>query len=57
MLFGDLFLSCNGARRALAGARVGVRPLAANRQTAAVPQSAITAEIDQAFDVHGHFAP
>jgi hypothetical protein len=29
----------------------------ADRQVAAVPQTAVAAEIHQALDVHGHFAP
>ena len=43
--------------RALAGARVGVRPLAAHRKIPAVTQSAIALNFDQAPDVHlGIFA-
>src|SRR5437016_1876190 len=40
----------------LAGARVRVRALAANRQTLAVTHAAIAAQIHQPLDVHRHFA-
>src|SRR6185437_15305052 len=43
--------------RTLAGARVGVSALSANRQAAAVSQSPVAAQIHQTLDVHGHFAP
>src|SRR5436309_817415 len=55
-LFGYLFLACNGARWALAGACVGMRALTAHRQPTAVPKAAITAEIHQPLDVHRHLA-
>src|SRR6185295_883706 len=42
--------------RALAGARVGVRALAANGQTLAVTQAAVAAKVHQALDVGDHFA-
>ena len=38
--------------RALAGARVGVRALAADRQALAVTEAAVAAEVHQALDVH-----
>src|SRR5215469_11184725 len=50
-------LAGNRFCRTLAGARVGVRALAAHRQTAAMPQPAIAAQIHQPLDVHGHFTP
>src|SRR5579871_2557918 len=57
ILLGYLFLSCNRARRTFPGTGIGVRPLTANRQTTAVPQSTVTAKIRQALDVHRDFAP
>src|SRR5215211_7625551 len=56
-LGGLLLLARNRLCRALAGAGIGVRALAANGQAAPVPQAAIAAKIHQAFDVHGHIAP
>src|SRR6516164_2032092 len=48
-----LLLVCHGAApRALASAGVGVRPLAAHRERAAVPQAAVRAHLDVALDVH-----
>src|SRR6202034_2680457 len=38
--------------RTLAGARVGVRSLSADRQVAAMPESAIGADFDEPLDVH-----
>src|SRR5262245_38009545 len=43
--------------RALAGARVGARALAAHRQSAAVADAAPAAEVHEALDVHRHLAP
>src|SRR5690606_19850403 len=43
--------------RSLAGARIGMRALAANRQAAPVAQAAITAQVHQPLDIHRHFAP
>src|SRR5258708_24428973 len=43
--------------RSLAGARVGVRALTAHRQTLAMAQAAIAAEIHQPLDVHRHLPP
>ena len=42
-------------RRHWHGARIGVRPLAAHRHTAAVPQTPVAAEIHQTLDIHCHF--
>src|SRR6185312_7330362 len=39
--------------RAFAGARVGMRPLAAHRQVAAVTVTAVGPDFDQSLDVHG----
>ena len=46
------FLPAIGLGRALAGARIGVRALAADRQAAAMTQAAVAAEIHQPLDVH-----
>src|SRR4051812_12075456 len=54
-LFGDLLLACNGARRTLARACIGVSTLTADRQTFAMAQTAIAAEIHQPLDVHRDF--
>ncbi len=42
--------------RTLAGARIGVRALAADRQAAAMAQAAIAAEVHQPLDVHRDLA-
>src|SRR5215472_769920 len=48
----DLLLAGDGAAaRSLAGARVGVRALAADRQVAAVTNSAVRLDFNQAADV------
>src|SRR5262245_47091939 len=58
-----LYLSRRGVElhrllaRALAGARVGARALAAHRESAAVTDAAPGPEIHQPLDVHRHFAP
>ena len=52
----SLLLAGDRLRLALAGAGVGVRALAANRQRAAMTQAAIAAEVHQALDVHRDFA-
>src|SRR6478735_7736906 len=49
-----LLLAGHGALRALAGARVGLGALTAHRQTAAVPQTLVAADLDLAADVGGH---
>src|SRR5206468_1469800 len=46
----------DAALRTLAGARVGVRTLTARRQTLAVTQPAVAAQVHQALDVHRHLA-
>src|SRR5690606_37723071 len=51
-----LLLAGDRLRRALAGPRVGVGPLAAHRQALAVPQPAVAAEIHQALDAHRRLA-
>src|SRR5262249_16007846 len=56
LLLGDLLLAGDGARPALAGSRVGMCALAADREALAVPQPAIAAEVHEALDVHRHFA-
>ena len=47
-----LLLGDGRAARALTSARVCVRALAAHRQRAAMPQSAIAADVHQTLDVH-----
>src|SRR5262245_1723931 len=49
--FLDALLAGNRLARALAGAGVGARALAADRQTAAVAQTAVTANVAQPGDV------
>src|SRR5262249_42119655 len=56
MLLRDLLLAGDRLGGALAGAGVGVGALAADRQSLAVTQAAIAAQIHQALDVHRHFA-
>ena len=51
-----LLLAGDRLRRALAGAGVGVRALAMDRQPAAMAQAAIAAEVHQALDVHRRLA-
>src|SRR5579862_6831526 len=53
LLADDLLLGCDGAAaRTLAGTGVRVRALAANRQVAAMTNSAIRLNFNQAADVH-----
>src|SRR6185312_14276407 len=52
----SLLLALNCLGRSLAGARIGMRALAANRQRAAMAQAAIAAKIHEALDVHRDFA-
>jgi hypothetical protein len=47
-----LLLGDGALARALPGARVGLGPLAAHRQAAAVPQAAEAADFHQPLDVH-----
>src|SRR3978361_1092216 len=50
-----LLLAGDRLGRALARARVGVGTLTAHRQTAAMTQAAIAAEVHQTLDVDAHF--
>src|ERR1700677_2221175 len=50
-----LLLARDRLRLALAGARVGVRALAANRQLLAVAKSAMSAQVHQTLDIDGYF--
>src|SRR3954468_21355617 len=45
-----LLSAAHGLLRALSGARVGLRPLAVDRQAAAVPQPTIRANLGEALD-------
>ena len=51
-----LLLAGNCLGRTLAGARIGVRALAADRQRTTMAQATVAAEVHQALDVHGHLA-
>src|SRR5690349_19019612 len=51
-----LLLSGDGALGALAGARIGLGPLAAHRQAATVAQALVAADLDLAADVGLHLA-
>src|SRR6266403_5108961 len=51
-----LLLAGDRLGRTLAGARVGMGALTAHRQSAAMTQAAIAAEIHQTLDVHAGFA-
>src|SRR5512143_2825259 len=56
-LLGRLLLAGDRlAARPLAGPRIRVRALAAHGQVAAVPHTAIAADVHQALDVHGDVA-
>src|SRR5688572_19007825 len=50
-----LLVRHRAAARALAGSRVGVRPLSAHRQAAAMPQSAVRSHLDVPLDIHRDF--
>src|SRR5918997_6083071 len=52
LLARGLLLGDRGAARPLAGARVGVRALAAHGEAAAVAQAAVAADVHQTLDVH-----
>src|ERR687894_516515 len=52
LLARGLLLGDRGAARPLAGARVGVRALAAHGEAAAVAQAAVAADVHQPLDVH-----
>src|SRR6478735_1146355 len=56
LLLADLLLAGDGATGSLAGARVGVRALPVNRETAAVTQPLVAADLDLALDVRGDLA-
>src|SRR5262249_22968260 len=56
LAFGRDLLAGDRLRGTFARARVGVRALTANRQTFAMTQAAIAAEVHEALDVHRHFA-
>src|SRR5215831_13765256 len=55
-LSGCLLLAGDGLGRPLAGARIRVRALAADRQALAVTQATIDAQVHQPLDVHCYFA-
>jgi len=50
-----LFVRDRSLTRSLAGTRVGMRALSANRQVAAVTVSAVGADFDEPLDVHRNF--
>src|SRR5215470_15631662 len=50
-------LTGDGFGRPLTGAGIGMGALAADRQSATVPQPAVAAEVHQPLDIHGDFAP
>src|SRR5688572_20202083 len=45
----------DGLARALAGARIGARPLATQRQSATMAQAAVAGQVHQALDRHADF--
>ena len=55
-LLAGLLLSGDGLARALAGARIGVRPLSAHRKATAMPKALVAADLDLAADVGLDFA-
>src|SRR5580692_6646654 len=56
LLLARLLLAGDGATRALAGTRVGVGALAADRQALAVAQTLVAPDLHLATDVGGHLA-
>src|SRR5579883_2580165 len=56
LLGGDFLLACHRLTLAFARARVRARALPANRQSAAMPQSPVTADVHQTLDARLHFA-
>src|SRR5438094_1573331 len=52
-----LLLARNRAPRPLLGARVGVRALAAHRQSLAMPRAAVRPDVHQPLDVHRDLGP
>src|SRR5713101_810717 len=57
LLLRHLLLARDGPARSLLGPRIGVRALAAHRQPASMPDSAIAPDIHQALDVHRDLGP
>src|SRR5437763_15234750 len=53
----DLLGACDRLLRSLAGARVRVRALPADRESAAVADPLVTVDLDLALDVLGYLAP
>src|ERR1700733_12485821 len=56
LLLAGLLLASHCLLLALAGARVGLRALTVHRETAAVPQALVAADLDLAPDVRLHLA-
>src|SRR5690349_10977696 len=56
LLLGRLLLAGDGLFGAALGAGVGAGALAVDGQVAAVAQATVAADLDQALDVHVHFA-
>src|SRR5215218_10627682 len=56
LLLAGLLLAGDGLARALARARVGLRALTVYRETAAVPQTLVAADLHLAADVARHLA-
>src|SRR5579864_7298647 len=50
-----LLIGDGPAARSLTGSRVGMGPLTAHRQTAAMTKTAISAHFDEALDIHRDF--
>ena len=55
-LLGRLFLARDGTLRALAGTRVVLGVLSADRQAATMTDAAVAADFHQTLDVHGNLA-
>src|SRR6478735_7807575 len=53
LLAAGLLLACHGALRALAGTSVGLGALTADRETTAVAEALVRADLDLAADVRG----
>ena len=53
-LLAGLLLASDGLARTLAGACVGVRPLATDWESLAVTQALVAADLDLAADIGGH---
>src|SRR2546423_14221807 len=52
---GDLLLSCDRAARTLLRACVRMRALTADRQTLAMANATVGADVHQSLDIHGDF--